>query len=329
MELGPWRGAGEPPPARPDPPLRALLVPLPGGRRPAAMPEFLADPSVLTKEKLKSELIANNVSLPGGEQRKDVYVQLYLQHLTARNPPAAAQPDFSSDEEREHTPLGVRNRGAAAGRVSAAAAPLPPQDTGTRPRSPGGLRPAFPPERLCPPAGRGSESGVRRRCSPPVLSRGAGDGSASVYARGGPARLRARWCLAGPVPAVWGRGTGARCPAATWRREATGDRGDRCWAAAAVASGSRPAYAPLGCTFGGDGPWGTLHPVQGQRDRAWSVRQPPSCRLGSLYFDLGGEIVSKIIGWWRNNARETYFGENAPLSCAEATLLCKYLRMKG
>uniref|UniRef100_A0A6G1RN65 Thymopoietin n=1 Tax=Hypotaenidia okinawae TaxID=2861861 RepID=A0A6G1RN65_9GRUI len=81
------------------------------------MPEFLADPSVLTKEKLKSELIANNVSLPGGEQRKDVYVQLYLQHLTARNPPAAvAQPDFSSDEEREPTPLGAKNRGAAAGR---------------------------------------------------------------------------------------------------------------------------------------------------------------------------------------------------------------------
>ncbi|XP_042648517.1 thymopoietin isoform X2 [Tyto alba] len=81
------------------------------------MSEFLADPSVLTKEKLKSELIANNVSLPGGEQRKDVYVQLYLQHLTARNPPpAAAQPDFSSDEEREPTPLGARSRGAAVGR---------------------------------------------------------------------------------------------------------------------------------------------------------------------------------------------------------------------
>ncbi|XP_021262455.1 thymopoietin isoform X8 [Numida meleagris] len=80
------------------------------------MPEFLADPSVLTKEKLKSELIANNVSLPGGEQRKDVYVQLYLQHLTARNPPAAAQPDFSSDEEREPTPIGARGRGASVGR---------------------------------------------------------------------------------------------------------------------------------------------------------------------------------------------------------------------
>ncbi|XP_038258539.1 thymopoietin isoform X6 [Dermochelys coriacea] len=79
------------------------------------MPEFLADPWVLTKEKLKSELIANNVSLPGGEQRKDVYVQLYLQHLTARNAPAAlTQPDFSSDEEREPTPLGARSRGGAA-----------------------------------------------------------------------------------------------------------------------------------------------------------------------------------------------------------------------
>ncbi|XP_028601431.2 thymopoietin isoform X6 [Podarcis muralis] len=75
------------------------------------MPEFLADPSVLTKEKLKSELIANNVSLPGGEQRKDVYVQLYLQHLTSRNAPGAqAQPDFSSEEEQEPSPVVARNR---------------------------------------------------------------------------------------------------------------------------------------------------------------------------------------------------------------------------
>lgn len=61
---------------------------------------------------------ANNVTLPAGEQRKDVYVQLYLQHLTARNrPPLATSanskgpPDFSSDEEREPTPvLGFRGR---------------------------------------------------------------------------------------------------------------------------------------------------------------------------------------------------------------------------
>lgn len=33
------------------------------------MPEFLEDPSVLRKEKLKSELVAYNVTLPAGEQR--------------------------------------------------------------------------------------------------------------------------------------------------------------------------------------------------------------------------------------------------------------------
>ena len=90
------------------------------------MPEFLEDPSVLTKEKLKSELVANNVTLPAGEQRKDVYVQLYLQHLTTRNrQPLAAganskgPPDFSSDEEREPTPV-LGSGAAAAGRSRAA-----------------------------------------------------------------------------------------------------------------------------------------------------------------------------------------------------------------
>ncbi|XP_069346366.1 thymopoietin isoform X4 [Eulemur rufifrons] len=89
------------------------------------MPEFLEDPSILTKDKLKSELVANNVTLPAGEQRKDVYVQLYLQHLTARNrPPLAAganskgPPDFSSDEEREPTPV-LGSGAAAAGRSRA------------------------------------------------------------------------------------------------------------------------------------------------------------------------------------------------------------------
>ncbi|XP_018409380.1 PREDICTED: thymopoietin isoform X1 [Nanorana parkeri] len=75
------------------------------------MPEFLEDPSLLTKDRLKNELLANSVSLPSGEQRKDVYVQLYLQHLTARNRGAR---EFSSDEEREATP--VRGRGRPPGR---------------------------------------------------------------------------------------------------------------------------------------------------------------------------------------------------------------------
>ncbi|KAJ8006498.1 hypothetical protein DPEC_G00107870 [Dallia pectoralis] len=63
------------------------------------MPEFLEDPSVLTKEKLKSELLANNVSLPNGDQRKDVYVQLYLRNLTVLNQRVQSADGFSSDEE--------------------------------------------------------------------------------------------------------------------------------------------------------------------------------------------------------------------------------------
>ncbi|GAA6223984.1 lamina-associated polypeptide 2-like [Lates japonicus] len=64
------------------------------------MAEFLEDPSVLTKDKLKNELAANNVPLPSGEHKKEVYVQLYLKNLTVLNnkksPPADT---FSSDEE--------------------------------------------------------------------------------------------------------------------------------------------------------------------------------------------------------------------------------------
>lgn len=142
------------------------------------MPEFLEDPSVLTKEKLKSELVANNVTLPAGEQRKDVYVQLYLQHLTARNrPPLAAAganskgpPDFSSDEEREPTPVlasAGRGRAAAVGRVRA---PGPghkgrPLDGCRFPaRSRSSLRgaPLGPP----PPRRRGRTRALRRPCRP-------------------------------------------------------------------------------------------------------------------------------------------------------------------
>lgn len=154
------------------------------------MPEFLADPSVLTKEKLKSELIANNVSLPGGEQRKDVYVQLYLQHLTARNPPALAQPDFSSDEEREPTPLGARSRGAAAaGRVSTAA---------SRPRCLG-FPAASGPFSLPNGAGRLRPRLGERRDAPGSPH---GVGRVSDSAEGGIVPLRD-----GPV--AWGRGAAA------------------------------------------------------------------------------------------------------------------------
>lgn len=64
------------------------------------MAQFLEDPSVLTKDKLKNELTANNVTLPSGEHKKEVYVQLYRKNLTVLNKKSSPAPDtFSSDEE--------------------------------------------------------------------------------------------------------------------------------------------------------------------------------------------------------------------------------------
>ncbi|XP_056434537.1 thymopoietin a isoform X3 [Gadus chalcogrammus] len=70
------------------------------------MPHYLEDPSVLTKEKLKNELLINNVELPVSSAPKDVYVQLYLKHLTVQNTMSGGALDggttldgFSSDED--------------------------------------------------------------------------------------------------------------------------------------------------------------------------------------------------------------------------------------
>uniref|UniRef100_A0A8C4RLT5 Thymopoietin n=1 Tax=Erpetoichthys calabaricus TaxID=27687 RepID=A0A8C4RLT5_ERPCA len=71
---------------------------------------ILQDPSVLTKDKLKSALLANDVALPPGEQKKDVYVRLYLQHLTSRNHRQSPADTFSSDEEPPAPPVGTRGR---------------------------------------------------------------------------------------------------------------------------------------------------------------------------------------------------------------------------
>ncbi|XP_051975823.1 lamina-associated polypeptide 2, isoforms beta/delta/epsilon/gamma-like [Xyrauchen texanus] len=63
------------------------------------MAQYLEDPASLTKEKLKSELMANKVPLPSADSKKDVYVQLYLKNLTVlnkKNPPADT---FSSDDD--------------------------------------------------------------------------------------------------------------------------------------------------------------------------------------------------------------------------------------
>uniref|UniRef100_A0AAQ4R121 Thymopoietin b n=1 Tax=Gasterosteus aculeatus aculeatus TaxID=481459 RepID=A0AAQ4R121_GASAC len=67
------------------------------------MADFHENPSVLTKEKLKSELAANNV-----------YVQLYLKNLTALKEKKSAPTDtFSSDED---LPLPVMSGSSRSGR---------------------------------------------------------------------------------------------------------------------------------------------------------------------------------------------------------------------
>lgn len=75
------------------------------------MAEFLEDPSTLTKDKLKNELAANNVPLPSGEHKKEVYVQLYLRHLTALNSSSSPPPEpFSSDDESSAPVVVSKNR---------------------------------------------------------------------------------------------------------------------------------------------------------------------------------------------------------------------------
>ncbi|XP_041712300.1 lamina-associated polypeptide 2, isoforms beta/gamma isoform X7 [Coregonus clupeaformis] len=58
------------------------------------MPVFVEDPAQFSKPRLKSELIAHNVTLPAAENKKQVYVELYLKHISQKN-----VADFSSDEE--------------------------------------------------------------------------------------------------------------------------------------------------------------------------------------------------------------------------------------
>lgn len=66
------------------------------------------DPASLTKERLKSELLAHKVTLPTGEQKKEVYVKLYLKHVTPKRSGVRARAglraDFSSDEEEQQQP---------------------------------------------------------------------------------------------------------------------------------------------------------------------------------------------------------------------------------
>ncbi|KAK0142959.1 Lamina-associated polypeptide 2, isoforms beta/delta/epsilon/gamma [Merluccius polli] len=82
------------------------------------MPEYLDDPSVLTKDKLRQELLAHSVEPPAAGATKDAYVQLYLKTLTSRNGKTTASPmdGFSSDEDLPPPPPVVHSSSRSSGR---------------------------------------------------------------------------------------------------------------------------------------------------------------------------------------------------------------------
>ncbi|XP_069612320.1 LEM domain-containing protein 1 isoform X1 [Ranitomeya imitator] len=70
------------------------------------MPTRTGNPSQYSKDQLKNLLISHKVALPQGDQRKAVYLQLYLKHILPKDEEAA---DFSSDDEdmwSENDPVG-------------------------------------------------------------------------------------------------------------------------------------------------------------------------------------------------------------------------------
>lgn len=82
------------------------------------MSEYLDDPSVLTKDELKSQLLAHNIKLPSGNRVKDVYVQLYLERLTAQNKRGTDVTVGALSSDEELPPPQVSSRSRSSSRVS-------------------------------------------------------------------------------------------------------------------------------------------------------------------------------------------------------------------
>ncbi|CAH1266142.1 TMPO [Branchiostoma lanceolatum] len=75
----------------------------------------VSNPSVLTKDQLKRELREAGVSLPSGDQRKDVYVELYRTNLLKGGRGTPGKGEFSSDEE--DSLRGTTGRGSGKNKV--------------------------------------------------------------------------------------------------------------------------------------------------------------------------------------------------------------------
>ncbi|XP_068611192.1 lamina-associated polypeptide 2, isoforms beta/gamma-like [Brachionichthys hirsutus] len=76
------------------------------------MPKHLDEPSSLTKERLKGELLAHSGELPSGNATEDVYVQLYRKNRTAQNRdgPSPVLDALYSDEELPPPVVSSRSR---------------------------------------------------------------------------------------------------------------------------------------------------------------------------------------------------------------------------
>ncbi|KAL6482769.1 hypothetical protein MHYP_G00076410 [Metynnis hypsauchen] len=66
------------------------------------MPVFVEDPTQFSKLRLKSVLISHNVELPPGENKKEVYVDLYMKHVWNKS-----NADFSSDDDEDPAQSGT------------------------------------------------------------------------------------------------------------------------------------------------------------------------------------------------------------------------------
>ncbi|EDV28982.1 uncharacterized protein TRIADDRAFT_52400 [Trichoplax adhaerens] len=85
--------------------------------------DLAKDPSVLTKDRLKALLSTNGVPLPEGDQRKDVYVKLYMQHIQnknidTRNTEPNVRSEFSSDDDTQSVSKSAKKRKPAKKRKS-------------------------------------------------------------------------------------------------------------------------------------------------------------------------------------------------------------------
>ncbi|KAF0035713.1 hypothetical protein F2P81_011025 [Scophthalmus maximus] len=65
------------------------------------MPASVQDPALLSKSRLRSDLVAHNVKLPPAKSRKEVYVELYRRHVARKHAAEFSKTNDDDEEEEE------------------------------------------------------------------------------------------------------------------------------------------------------------------------------------------------------------------------------------